>query len=322
MYNWNGINILVHGDNQTFIERVSKYINAPAVSDSSANADIDVLITSRKACIPTVDDEARLVKKLEYQEDFINNLSIYNKGELLWYIYEDMAEIYVDMAENKMIVMTEGLPLDFEYYNILIFMFHPFGYLFENFRFYRIHSSCAVLGEKAFLATGNTGSGKSTSAFALHSCGGSIISDDLTYVCKKNGKYLAYSLSSLVKLRDDALSRFFPEMSYLPVFCRFLDETYFNTKDMNKTTPGVNVIEGIGILEKTMKKESSYHMAKPIEVVPEMFPSTIHTTVKHKSAEKFTFITEMLNNIKCYKIGFGTDIQSYYNTVKRLLEEG
>ncbi|MBN1623399.1 MAG: hypothetical protein JXN10_01530 [Clostridia bacterium] len=321
MYIWNDISIKVHGSNTAFIDKVEKYINAVYNPGYKKTADIEVLVTDNRSDFIGVPASARLIKTLEYEDEFIATLHIYNEGKYLWYIYEDMADICIDCNKNKLTIITKDLPIEFEYYNILIFMFHPLGYLFENFRFYRIHSSCCTIGNHSFLATGNSGSGKSTSAFAAQRFGGGIISDDLTYVRNIEGHYLAYSLSGLVKLRDDSLSRFFPDLGLLEPVCNFMDETYFFIRDINLGKKPDNLISGIGILTKTGLQASSYKKVKPVEVVPEMFPSTIHTNIRENASRKFAFITEMLNSISCYRIEFGTDMESYYNIVSEILGE-
>ncbi|MFO7612720.1 MAG: hypothetical protein R6W99_09605 [Clostridia bacterium] len=321
MYIWNDISIMVNGSNTAFTSKVGKYINAVNDPGCSKDADIEVFVSECKSDIREVPDSARLVKILQYTEGINATLRIYNEGQFLWYIYENMADICIDCRENRLTIIAKDLPIDFEYYNILIFMFQPLGYILENFEFYRIHSSCCTIGNNSFLATGLSGSGKSTSAFAAQRYGGGIISDDLTYVRNIDGKYMAYSLSGLVKLRDDSLLRFFPDLGSLEPACRFMDETYYYIKDINGGNKPGNIISGIGMLTKTGFPSSSYQTARPVEIVPEMFPSTIHTNIRESAARKFAFITDMLSHVGCYRIDFGTDMKSYYNVVRKILGE-
>ncbi len=319
MYLWNDISIKVHGNNSTFIHKVAKYINAPFVSNVNSAADIDVLVSEDTSDFPEISVSARLVRTIEYAEDFNTTLNIYNNGQCLWYIYKGIAEIFLDGSKNKMVILLRGLPLEFEYYNILIFLFHPLGYLLEKFGFYRIHSSCCTIGEKSFLATGTSGSGKSTSAFTSFYFGGWIISDDLTYIKKEKGKYLAYSLSALVKLRNDSITRFFPELESLEPVFKYNDETYFYIPDINRQHIPKNEIFGVGILNKTGGFKSSYCTAKPIDIIPKMFPGTLNVNITEHAVSKFSFLTDMLNDLPCFKIDFGTNMESYYNQVKEIL---
>lgn len=127
MYIWNDISINVHGSNKIFIDKVIKYINAQFDSNHCKNADIDILISENKSDFTEISESARLVRTIQYEEEFISTLSIYNKDNYLWYIYDDIADIFIDGNENRMVVVIKDLPLEFEYYNILIFMFHPLG---------------------------------------------------------------------------------------------------------------------------------------------------------------------------------------------------
>jgi len=248
-------------------------------------------------------------------------LDVYSHETQLWYLYRNMAGIWIDYSKNEITICIKDMPLDFEYYNILIFFLHPLGSLLENFNFFRLHSSCVAIAGEAILISGVSGSGKSTSAFTVPTHGGQIIADDLTFLTKDEDGYHPSSLTSLVKLRDDSISMFFPELKRMHSAAHYENETYFFLEDINSTRPENLNLKGISILEKTGNKTSSFSPVHPSEIVPQLFPSTIHTNIEENTGRKFVFITDLLNDIDTYKMKFGTDMSVFYKNIQNLISE-
>lgn len=319
MYLWNDIRINLHGDNKAFIETVARYINAVSTEDE-AKSDIDVLITSEYKNFTSPGPSAGLLKSLEYEEPEGIYLDIYSTDREIWYIYRDLASIYINFEENRMVTAVKGLPLEFEYYNILMFLFQPVGGLLENFGYFRLHSSSGSINKKALLVTGLSGSGKSTSAFSIPLNGGTIIADDLTYIKGGDGIYTAHSLTALVKLRKDSIERFYPELHSVKAFAEYNDELYYRTEDVNPHKPEPSHITCIAALNKTGIKETSYTLVRPSVIVPHLFPHTISISIPGNTRRKFMFITGMLDEIDCYKIEIGTDLKAYYKEIQNILE--
>lgn len=322
MYSWNDIKINVTGSNHLFIDGIKKYINAVYIHEYEGECDICARIHDTLGDFtPPVPDDAAMIKSIVFNLDGEIRLEVWSSDNQVWYLYKNIAEIHIDYENNIINVAVSGMPLDFEYYNILLFFLHPMGSILEGFGFFRLHSSCTVIDGNASLITGISGSGKSTAAFIVPLHGGQIIADDLTYVHKDEEGYHPSSLSALVKLRDDSINRFYPELNRLHSAAHFEDETYFFLADINKAKPENPVIKSISILEKTGKKASSYTEIHPSAIVPQLFPSTIHTNNEAQTGRKFLFITDLLNDLKPFKIDFGTDMENFFNCVQSLLTE-
>ncbi len=322
MYLWNNIKINVEGNNHTFIDGIKKYINAVYDHDYDGPCDINVNICSDTTVdIPDVPDNARNVKSLVFNMNKEFRLDIFSHESQLWYLFRDVAGIWLDYSKNELHICVSSMPLDFEYYNILMFFLHPLGALVENFGYFRLHSSCIAIDGKSLLISGLSGSGKSTSAFSVPTLEGHIIADDLTFINKDETGYHPSSLSSLVKLRDDSLKMFYPELNRLHEAAHYENETYFFLEDINKSRPEGITLNCISILEKTGIKDSSYKPVHPSEIVPQLFPSTIHTNIEENTGRKFIFITDMLNDLPSFKINFGTNMSSFYKAIKHLLSE-
>jgi hypothetical protein len=183
-----------------------------------------------------------------------------------------------------------------------------------------LHSSCIAFGKKAVLFTGVPGSGKSTSAFALASGGGRIISDDLSLVKKSDSVYHPYILNILAKLNAQALKRFFPQFLKYELIQSQEEDIYMKTSDLSEGDPANAVLSAIIILQKSGSKDSSLAPIHPLKVVPHLFPSTINTSIEQVTKRKFEFVTGLLENIPCYQADFGTDMDDFCNKVRKVLE--
>ncbi len=75
-----------------------------------------------------------------------------------------------------------------------------------------LHCACVVRDGSGLLLAGGSGSGKSMLSLALTQSGFALLSDDRTYISRREGRLLAWGLPTLVKLRPDAFA-IFPELS-------------------------------------------------------------------------------------------------------------
>lgn len=79
-----------------------------------------------------------------------------------------------------------------------------------------LHCACLVNDGKGLLIAGESGSGKSTLSLALAQSGLAFLSDDWTYLSRRNGGLIAWGPPSAIKLLPDAAS-FFADLSSWPV---------------------------------------------------------------------------------------------------------
>jgi hypothetical protein len=78
-----------------------------------------------------------------------------------------------------------------------------------------LHCACLERRGSGLLIGGKAGAGKSTLTAALGRIGYTLLSDDWTYISKRESELLAHGLSTPVKLLTDS-ARFFPELAILP----------------------------------------------------------------------------------------------------------
>jgi hypothetical protein len=77
-----------------------------------------------------------------------------------------------------------------------------------------LHCACLERQRSGLLIAGKSGAGKSTLTAALGRIGYTLLSDDWTYVSKRESGLIAYGLSAPVKLLTDS-ARFFPDLASL-----------------------------------------------------------------------------------------------------------
>ena len=319
MYIWNDLKIYIDGKNRKFISGIRKYFYASYVRLKREECDIFFSVYDEiEHKLPEINKNAKLVKSYILILETETNLKIYTYEEQLWYLYQDLAGIWIDFKSNKIILSLAEKLFSFSYYDILFFFLYPLSLLLENFGYFRVHSSCVNIKDKAFLFTGDSGSGKSTSAFAVAANGGSIISDDMTFIKKTAGSYRAYTIMRLVKLRNDIIRKFFPGLLQYKSLKNNEEEMYFDVSGINSEITEPSIIRAIIILEKTGQKTTSLNKIHPSKVVPHLFPSSIRTSIEKFTHREFIFFTDLLNDVSCYKVNFGTDMPDFYKAVANI----
>lgn len=322
MYIWNGIKIHIDGKNPGFASAIKKFFYATYQELPSEASDIVFSICdARENMLPALDKNARLVKSSTIVVEDDIDFKIYEHEEKLWYLYQDTAGVCIDFKSNKIILSLSGMPFSFAYYNVLLFFLYPLGILLENLGYPRVHASCIDTGKQAILFTGQSGSGKSTAAFAAAAGGGSIISDDVTFLKKTGTSYKVDTITRLVKLRSDTIDRFFPELLDNEFLKSDEGELYFDVADINDRKPESSILNGIVILEKTNDKYSDMKKIHPTKVIPHLFPSSLPINNSKFTQRKFIFLSDLLNEVHCYNARFGTDMTDFYSKLRSLLDE-
>ena len=320
MYSWNDLKINVEGSNKEFLDGVRKYINAVYIHDYEGDCDVNVTVyNSNNEGFPEVPAGSKKIKSLVYNMNTEIRLDVFSSGKQSWYIYRNTAGIWFNPENNEMQLWIEGMPLDFEYYNVLIFFLHPLGTLLESLGYFRLSGSCGALDNQAVIFAGPHGSGKSTSSFTIPTHGGHIISDDLTFVWKDDSCYHASSLTRLVGLGLDTANKFFPELNRVHSAAFFNENIYYFLEDINSSRPEEVKLSVIAFLNKSGKKATACSEAKPAEIMPLLFPDGIHTNIEENTGARFLFIAELLEQVKTCKLTFGTDMNDFIDHIKKIL---
>lgn len=322
LFEWNDLKIYLECEVSGFLSNIKNYFFLEESSFSKEDSDIVFSIyNSNRQMFPALKKNSHLVRTIGFFLEKNFELKIYANECELWYFYGDFAKVWIDFKQNKIILSLGKKLLHFSYYNILFFFFYPLSQLLENFGFYKLHSSCADIDRKAVLFTGDSGSGKSTSAFALAAGGRNIISDDLTFIKKEGHSFYACPMNCLAKLHENTLMNFFPQFLKYELLKSEDGDIYVNMKDINKNISRKADIKAIIILQRNGNKKSSFYKIHPSKVIPHLFPSSISTNIEKFTERKFNFLTDLLDIIPCYNVDFGVDMDDFHMNIIKILNE-
>ena len=346
MYTWNNINIKIRCSDNKYISDILEYTSIFRTMPSEENADkekADITVTicnEGENMLPPFDKNTEILNKYNIFLEKETELKICSNEKGYWYIYEGIAGIWVDLLNCEIKISLSCNLFSFRYYNILVFLLYPLGTLLQKFGYNRVHASSVDIGGRALLFTGMSGSGKSTAAFAVAAGGGNIIADDMTFIKNAGDCYNVFTITRLVKLGEEAIGRFFPELLKQRCLKGAEQDIYFDVNDINDRAysesgknklppnegkngncPDPPELNAAIILEKTGSKDSDYSKIHPLKTIPHLFPSSIQVNRGESTLNKFNFLTDLLDNIRCYKVDFGTSMPGFYGKVKTLLYE-
>ena len=226
-------------------------LNAGYDHEYEGECDISILLVDEiDNAMPNVPQGATQIKSMLLNLDTDIRMDVFTFETQLWYIYSNHVSLWMDYNTNTLIVSVKTMPYAFEYFNILTFILHPLGTLLENFGYFRLHGSCGTISGKSIMFTGMDGNGKSTSAFAIATHGGSIISDNLTFVKKEEDGYKPYSLTKLVKLSLESVNSYFPELTRVHSATFDSGEIYYFLDDINTCKPSASNIGNLMLIDK------------------------------------------------------------------------
>lgn len=193
--------------------------------------------------------------------------------------------------------------------------------LFLSAGIYSIHASCIQVDGAGLVFTGDSGSGKSSSAFALMERGFPVLSDERVLLGRCGSEYRAASLCDVVKVSEGAVERFFPLFREKPVFHKSDDDQYYRIRDCGFRHLSETDVDALCVLQQTGKRESSWRKIPPAGAVRHLFPVTINCDIPGLAKEKFLFLTDFLKTVPCYKIEFGTDMDGFTKVVREIAGE-
>lgn len=110
---------------------------------------------------------------------------------------------------------SPAMASDGDYWKRVIFP-ALFGIVSGSIGVTALHCACVEHSGRALLLAGESGSGKSTLALALARTGFAFLSDDWTFFSRRDGRLLAWSLATPLKLLEPAREHF-PELGHMAV---------------------------------------------------------------------------------------------------------
>lgn len=126
--------------------------------------------------------------------------------------FDSDSEVLIDLGQRRVIGrLSPEIASNQAYFTRVVFP-AIFGIISETVRITPLHCACVAQNGSAVLLAGDSGSGKSTLSLALAQSGLAFLSDDWTYLSRRETRVLAWSLSDSLKLLPDALNHF-PELA-------------------------------------------------------------------------------------------------------------
>ena len=130
---------------------------------------------------------------------------------LVYAAFDSQNTVLVDLRERLAIGrLSAAMAADRAYLRRVVFP-TLFGIFTDVIAVAPLHCACVEHAGQGLLLTGASGSGKSTLSLALAQQGFGFLSDEWTYFSWREGRLLARSLPTFLKLLPDAL-RHFPEL--------------------------------------------------------------------------------------------------------------
>ena len=247
------------------------------------------------------------------------DFSTYIDGLRQWTDYAGVGRIMLDYDKGSAVSMlcSEAMLPTYQKY---LFADYPLDKLLTSRGIFSMHASCASVGGKGIAFTGNSGAGKSTAAFALMQKGMPILTDEKLFIFKEAG-YSAGSISDIIKVRYDVISRFFAKPGSCPEYDVIAGEHYLKLGG-SKASAWQNraPLKVLCMLEQTGLPKTEVRAINPIKLAGGLFPVTITAVSPQFRAAKFDFIMEMVENIECRLVKFGTDMDDFAAKIEELAE--
>jgi hypothetical protein len=237
-----------------------------------------------------------------------------------WTDYAGVGRIMIDYSIGSAVSLmcSDAMLPTYQKY---LFADHLLDKLFTSKGIFSIHASCASVKGKGVAFTGNSGAGKSTAAFILMQKGMPILTDEKLFIFKNAG-YSAGSVSDIIKVNDDAITRFFAAPDSYYEYDIIAGERYLKISG-SKTSAWQNQVpfKALCLLEQSGESKTQITAVNPTKLVGGLFPVTITGASPQYRAAKFAFIMEMLENIECRLVKFGTDMDDFAVKIEKLAEK-
>jgi hypothetical protein len=279
-------------------------------------AGVDIEEMERRIPLPGTEYKIRSGIMITNQNfDFVT----YIDGSRQWVDYAGAGRIMLDFSKGSAVslICSDAMLPTYQKY---LFADHSLDKLFTSRGIFSMHASCASVGGKGIAFTGNSGAGKSTAAFALMQKGMPILTDEKLFVFKDAG-YTAGSVSDIIKVRNDVMSKFFAAKEECHEYDVIAEEHYLKLGGSKKSSWQNRVpLNALCLLEQTGESKTQITEVNPTKLVGGLFPVTITSVHPRYKAAKFEFIMEMLENIECRLVRFGTDMDDFVAKIQELAE--
>ena len=317
-----GKSFKIFGDWDPCLKDICTWYAMPQIKESQEPAfsleisGVDFEEMERRIPLPGTEYKIRSGVMITNQNfDFVT----YIDGSRQWLDYAGAGRIMLDFSKGSAVslICSDAMLPTYQKY---LFADYALDKLFASRGIFSMHASCASINGQGIAFTGKSGAGKSTAAFALMQKGMPILTDEKLFIFKDAG-YSAGSISDIIKVRYDVISKFFSAKEEYHEYDVIAEEHYLKLGNSKKSSWQNRVpLRALCLLEQTGESKTQITAVNPTKLVGGLFPVTITSVHPRYKAAKFEFIMEMLENIECRLVKFGTDMDDYAAKIQQLAE--
>jgi hypothetical protein len=246
----------------------------------------------------------------------------YTRGHCKWCDFEGFGRYMFDRKNNQLMSVRFQNSGISPAHTDNIFIHSPLIALLSNFGYLSVHASAVQVNGKGILFTGKGGRGKSTAAYAMLRRGHAVLSDD-RILLKKNQVYTAHSLTDVIKQHLETSRKLFPELPGLKPLYSIDGECYYKVSAIEGLAHlGSTKVDYLLFFERTGKPQSHLEKVNPSKAIGELFPVTLSIFNPEELKSKFELLLDFLEQVSCYKVYYGTDMDHFAACVEDLATGG
>jgi hypothetical protein len=314
--------IRIESDSAAWMESFTSYLSLPA---HSGTASPDIRLSLAEVSEHEMDlrlplpEDPHASREVSFILDRIVPCRMLHRGPEHWRDFSGFGRLWWDSRKGTALALrlpNSGIsPIHAD----VVFGYNTLVNLLSKAGVFSVHASSVQVGDRAVLFTGDSGSGKSTAAFALLRKGYPMIADDRTLVYK-DGCYRAGSISDVVKVRTEAMEQFFPDARSEEAFHQIDGESMYKLGAAGGWRyQSLSQVGCIVALEKTGDSATRLEKINPVKLVGHLFPVTLNIDDPSQMVTKFGFLMEMLREIPCFRLHFGTDMDRFVEVIGKAL---
>jgi hypothetical protein len=242
----------------------------------------------------------------------------YSAGEYdSWHVFEGYGAVLIDQQYSRIESYYCGMLGSAEMLPFLVLFISPLVSALQKFGYQYLHAAAVRIFGSNILLAGLSGRGKSTAALALGIKGYQVMTDESVLLRKKDGQFCAAALMNWIKVSRTAIRQFWPSFDKgSPIYD---SEVAVKACELYmKPLKNFNQVNYVCILRQTGREETTIGIADALDVVPEILPVSMNTADKESMEHSFIFLTDLLKEVECRKISFGTDMDCFVHEMEHL----
>lgn len=309
-----GQGLTIKCNDAAWLENIKDYISLDAISGAGTSDKTLTFLAAPTAeadnLLPLPEERYKVFSSLWEEPPIYSRLEIYDQNGVRYGDWSGFGRYRIDTAQGQASAVAYsdcGMP---SAYHLVLLAESPLRRLMADAFF--VHAGCVSINGQGILLCGPSGAGKSTATFALLQAGIPTLTDEAAFIRKSPDGYEALSLSRVVKVRQDAVQKFFPALANRSPRFEGAGEYYY---PINALPSGTNInrtdLRAVIAVTQSHVRDSCLERVSPLKVVPAAFPVTLFDLDEERRTAKFHKLVDMLNGVECYQLHFGTDMDNF-----------